>query len=101
MFVGRHVCRTGLPRGAGRPGCSDTRVLVPLWDEPRICVLSWAGDLLETLGPEQLGLGSVDRGYAVSPVHERLFSFWTASHEDKVHTYQVSLTAAGIVEPLH
>ena len=88
------MCRTGLPRGAAQPGYSDTRVLVPLWDEPRICVMSWAGDLLETLG-------SVDLGGAVSPVHEGLFSFFTVSHEHNIHTYQVTLADAGIVEPLH
>ena len=86
--------RTILPGPAGAPGCSSSLVLVSLYKEPVICVISWSGELIMTLGPDQLGLHIKDRGFSVSSIQEGMFHFLVASAEGgfEIHTYKVRIT---------
>ena len=81
MLTGRHVRRTALPGPAGKPGCSSSHVLVPLLKQPVICVLSWSGEIIHTLGTAELGLNShmTNWGLAVSPIQEGRLYFLMAT----------------------
>ena len=93
MITGRYKCRVLLPGGAGWQACSSTHVLVPLWEQPKICVLDWDGNMVATLGHSELGLGSTDRGFLVSPIHEGRFSFLVRPPgRHCINTYQVSIS---------
>ena len=64
---------------------------------PLICVFSWDGQVIQTLGQEQLSLRTNVACFAVSPVHEGRFSVCIrspAGEEDQVHTYRVSFATA-------
>ena len=91
MIPGRHVRRAALPRPAGRPGCSSSLILVPLWEQPVIFVINWSGELVHTLGSAELGLTSKDRGFVVSPVQDGVFHFWVApaGRGPQIYTYKV------------
>ena len=83
--------RTALPGPAGLPGCSSSHLLVPLWKQPHICVLNWSGQILQTLGPAELGIQSTDRGFVVSPIQEGLLHFGVVDTEHHVNTYKVRI----------
>ena len=92
MITGHHVRRTALPGPAGLPGCSSSHLLVPLWHQPHICVLSWSGEILQTLGPAELGIQNDDYSNAVSPIQEGLLHFWVVTDEGhQVNTYKVTI----------
>ena len=92
MLTGRHVRRTALRGPAGYPGCSSSHVLVPLWEQPVVCVLSWSGEIIHTLDHTVLGIQSNDLGFKVSPVQKERFHFLVATHEGiQVKSYKVRL----------
>ena len=92
MFSGKHIKRTSLPSGAGLPGCSAQYIIVPLWKQPRICMVDWRGEVRQTLGADELGLREDARGVGVSSVFDERFSVWAYSPPDhEVHTYKVRI----------
>jgi hypothetical protein len=89
--------RTPLPGGAGDPSCTESQILIPLWGQPKLCVVNWAGQLIQVLGHTELGLADDDWVYTVSPVHDGRISLHLvpASGGHHVLTYEVSMTSRG------
>ena len=100
MITGRHVKRTALPGPAGGPGCSSSLILVPVYEQPVICVISWSGEIIHSLGAAELGLHSKDRGGEVSPVLKGMFHFFVmpAGRGFEIHTYKVRITYLSLTD---
>ena len=91
MVAGHHVTRAKLPGNAGRPSCTTSFILVPVIDMPVICVLSWTGEIIEALMPDELELSEYDVGIYVSQLQDGIFHYWVnaAGRGSEIHTYTV------------
>ena len=91
------MSRVELPYEPGFPSCTPTHVLVPVWKTPPLVnVYTWAGEIVQELGPRDLQLQDDELVGIISPVcrgRVNVKVYRPSTKEHRIITYKVLLSS--------